>query len=207
MSLTAHSSVLQAPQATPAPPTSRLTPVSDTQYHDGLTYLDISNSIPERKSPLHMNVTQALQSATLDISRRENGEILPLNPVALEQPLRTSTPEIVYKKTNPLDVANLTSQGPSKPKHIPDSKFNNSTQQSSPAPKLWSPVECVEKEEKKRMQFPPGEIDYSLPITTTYLKYMRSLGCTDEDALKFESRNVSRLIELFLHEAISHYYY
>ncbi|XP_044733723.1 nucleolar protein 4 [Chrysoperla carnea] len=31
-----------------------------------------------------------------------------------------------------------------------------------------------------------GEFDYNLPITTTYLKHMRTLGYTDEDALKFE---------------------
>jgi hypothetical protein len=29
-------------------------------------------------------------------------------------------------------------------------------------------------------------IDYSLPITTTYLKHMRSLGLTDEEALGVE---------------------
>lgn len=52
-----------------------------------------------------------------------------------------------------------------------------------------------------------GDIDYSLPITTTYLKYMRSLGCTDEDALKFENKHVSLVIEHFLHEVVSHYFH
>lgn len=77
-------------------------------------------------------------------------------------------------------------------------------------PKLWSPVESIEREQResrKRRVLMGGDIDYSLPITTTYLKYMRSLGCTDEDALKFESKNVSLLIDHFLHDAISHYYY
>ncbi|XP_021926797.1 uncharacterized protein LOC110833270, partial [Zootermopsis nevadensis] len=32
----------------------------------------------------------------------------------------------------------------------------------------------------------PPDIDFSLPITTTYLKHMRSLGYTDEDALKID---------------------
>lgn len=52
-----------------------------------------------------------------------------------------------------------------------------------------------------------GEIDYSLPITTTYLKYMRSLGCTDEEAFKFENRTVSFVIDKFLHDVIAHYFY
>lgn len=59
----------------------------------------------------------------------------------------------------------------------------------------------------KRRILMAGDIDYSLPITTTYLKYMRSLGCSDEDALKLESKNVSLVIEKFLHEAISYYFY
>ncbi|XP_063226410.1 uncharacterized protein LOC134533097 [Bacillus rossius redtenbacheri] len=38
----------------------------------------------------------------------------------------------------------------------------------------------------------PPDIDFSLPITTTYLKHMRSLGYTDEDALKIDvDENVS----------------
>ncbi|XP_046386393.1 nucleolar protein 4 isoform X2 [Ischnura elegans] len=37
----------------------------------------------------------------------------------------------------------------------------------------------------------PPDIDYSLPITTTYLKHMRSLGYTDEDALKIDVEEVS----------------
>ncbi|XP_071447760.1 uncharacterized protein [Hetaerina americana] len=36
----------------------------------------------------------------------------------------------------------------------------------------------------------PPDIDYSLPITTTYLKHMRSLGYTDEDALKIDVEEI-----------------
>lgn len=35
------------------------------------------------------------------------------------------------------------------------------------------------------------DIDYSLPITTTYLKHMRSLGYSEEDALNPERAGVS----------------
>ncbi|CAB3385447.1 Hypothetical predicted protein [Cloeon dipterum] len=35
----------------------------------------------------------------------------------------------------------------------------------------------------------PPLIDYSLPITTTYLKHMRSLGLTDDEALNLEKES------------------
>ncbi|CAG9813134.1 unnamed protein product [Phaedon cochleariae] len=76
-------------------------------------------------------------------------------------------------------------------------------------PKLWSPVESLETggEPPEKKMLLGGDIDFSLPITTTYLKYMRSLGCRDEDAFKFENRHVSLAIERFLCEAISHYFH
>ncbi|XP_076320094.1 nucleolar protein 4-like [Tachypleus tridentatus] len=39
------------------------------------------------------------------------------------------------------------------------------------------------------------DIDYSLPITTTYLKRMRSLGYTEEEALNFDGEEISSNIE------------
>lgn len=101
------------------------------------------------------------------------------------------------KSSNPLDVANLTAKDPpGKRRGLKD------------GPKLWSPVEGLDREQvqPRRMGF-MGEIDYSMPITTTYLKYMRSLGCSDEDALKFENKHVSVLIDRFFRDAISHYFY
>lgn len=50
-------------------------------------------------------------------------------------------------------------------------------------------VNDLRKNNTKTSPSPPeknGEFDYNLPITTTYLKHMRTLGYTDEDALKFE---------------------
>lgn len=71
-------------------------------------------------------------------------------------------------------------------------EVSGSSNDSPPPKKIWSPVDESLDNGKKKNAFGVGnkmfggEIDYSLPITTTYLKYMRSLGCTDEDALKFE---------------------
>jgi hypothetical protein len=47
---------------------------------------------------------------------------------------------------------------------------------------------------KKLME--PPDIDFSLPITTTYLKHMRSLGYTDEDALKIDVEVSTSLIQV-----------
>lgn len=114
------------------------------------------------------------------------------SPIKVEEPLRVSSPE-PKRSSNPLDVCNLTSRDPPKPR--------------TPAPKLWSPVETIEREEQKKKMMMGGNIDFSLPITTTYLKYMRSLGCTDEDAMKLENRQVSVVIEHLMHELVSHYFY
>lgn len=117
----------------------------------------------------------------------------------IDAPLRTSTPE-PKRSSNPLDVCNLTSRDPPKistpPKkrHLNHLSENKGTGQPDKSPKIWSPVESGTStvassntdHPRVRTGLLDGEIDYSLPITTTYLKYMRSLGCTDEDALKFE---------------------
>lgn len=42
----------------------------------------------------------------------------------------------------------------------------------------------------------PPDIDFSLPITTTYLKHMRSLGYTDEDALKIDVEVSGTMIQV-----------
>lgn len=172
-----------------------------------------------------------------------------------ETPPSEATPE-QRRSSNPLDVCNLTAKDPPKPPATPPKKRHLSTPpQGQAAPKLWSPVEGIEKERleqqkalinhqnlqlnhqqnqqnlqpnqqdsqdlqshhnqhqlqllqtPKRRILMAGDIDYSLPITTTYLKYMRSLGCSDEDALKLESKNVSLAIEKFLHDVISYYFY
>ncbi|VEN34697.1 unnamed protein product, partial [Callosobruchus maculatus] len=123
----------------------------------------------------------------------------PPQPVAPATPPRQTTPvkeePLVTKaepkrSSNPLDIANLTAKDP------PSSKKRSA--EGGP-PKLWSPVDrIVEAEEppRKKMLL-AGEIDYSLPITTTYLKYMRSLGCRDEDAFRFDNKHVSVVLDQF----------
>lgn len=161
--------------------------------------------------PLSRQLHHSQQCQTLDLSQR-NGDISQ-SQGKIEDSLRTNSPPEPKRSSNPLDVCNLTSRDP--PKTPPKKRHlnhlsDNPSPQNPPtaAPKLWSPVEALEREEvEKRKYFMPKEIDYSLPITTTYLKYMRSLGCREEDAFKFEHKTVSRLIECFLHELISHYFY
>lgn len=175
-------------------------PPSDIQTE--ISYLDLTKADAERKSPLQ-NHSLDLSTKNTDISQSQK---------RIEPALRADTPE-PKRSNNPLDVCNLTSRDP--PKTPPKKRHLNHLSDGtvpqvipSQTPKLWSPVEGIEREQlEKRKAFLPAEIDYSLPITTTYLKYMRSLGCTDEDALKFENKNVSHLIERFLHDIISHYYY
>lgn len=154
--------------------------------------------------PISKNATASVDKDLLIHGSKvdaQNCEDISQSQTKIDGPLRTSTPE-PKRSSNPLDVCNLTSRNPPPPsakitttppkkRHLnhlsAESKATN--EQRAPAPKLWSPVERIKNRDdqsRPRTGFPDGEIDYSLPITTTYLKYMRSLGCTDEDALKFE---------------------
>lgn len=201
-------------QSTPpqlTPPTSQTALVDPPPE---ITYLDFgkpTKTSTECKSPQPIlayaisNISS--QSQTLDLSQK-NGDISQ-SQTKIDGPLRSSTPE-PKRSSNPLDVCNLTSKDP--PKSPPKKRhLNHLSENSQPppvTPKLWSPIDGIEKEQSsKKPVLMPAEIDYSLPITTTYLKYMRSLGCSDEDALKFENKHVSRIIDNFLHDAIAHYFY
>ncbi|XP_075985215.1 nucleolar protein 4 isoform X2 [Anticarsia gemmatalis] len=78
----------------------------------------------------------------------------------------------VKKKYNPLDVANLTSKDPPKSRSPPRKKLLPSSLEfpnsSGRFPKPWRPDGGV---------FYGGEeMDYSVPITTAYLKHMRTMG-------------------------------
>lgn len=187
------------------------------QQHDELKTAAVTttNNITATVNCVALQLSHQLyhnqQCQTLDLSQRN--EDISQSQSKIEDSLRTSSPLEPKRSSNPLDVCNLTSRDP--PKTPPKKRHlnhlsDNPSPQNPPttAPKLWSPVEGLEREEvEKRKYFMPKEIDYSLPITTTYLKYMRSLGCTDEDSLKFENKTVSRLIECFMHDLISHYFY
>lgn len=92
---------------------------------------------------------------------------------------RTSENEGVKEKTetkkkyNPLDVANLTSKDPPKSRSPPRKKLlptsaEYTTNSFGRIPKPWRPDGGV---------FYGGEeMDYSVPITTAYLKHMRSMA-------------------------------
>lgn len=202
--------VPQPPQ-TAAPPTlatathhHHTSQIPSADIQPEISYLDLAKADAERKSPS--------QNHSLDLSRR-NADISQ-SQIRTEPASRTATTPEPKRSSNPLDVCNLTSRDPPKtpPKkrHLNHLSDGGTTPQVIPpqTPKLWSPVEGIEREQsEKRRAFLPAEIDYSLPITTTYLKYMRSLGCTDEDALKFENKTVSHFIEQFVHDIISHYFY
>lgn len=184
-----HPSETAIPQATP-----HLTPqIPSSDNQQEISYLDLSKPVDERKSPL---VNSVAQNHSVDT-------------------FRGNTPE-PKRSSNPLDVCNLTSRDtpktPPKKRHLNHLSDGGALSQKTATPphtpKFWSPAEGIDREQsEKRRAFMPAEIDYSLPITTTYLKYMRSLGCTDEDALKLENKNVSQIVEQFLHDAISYYFH
>ncbi|XP_026499868.2 nucleolar protein 4 isoform X2 [Vanessa tameamea] len=79
------------------------------------------------------------------------------------------------KKYNPLDVANLTSKDPPKSRSPPRKKLLPSSidylHSYGRLPKPWRPDGGV--------FYGGDDMDYSVPITTAYLKHMRSMGCHD----------------------------
>lgn len=183
-------------------------PVAEAQAQPPLEYygLPVQSKAKEASSLSFRGIQQSCWE-NKDINHQSS-------QTKLEGPLRTSTPEPskphAKRSSHPLDVCNLTSSrrspSPSQPSTPPKKRHlishlssdSSSSKERSP-PKLWSPVDSINSEQalpRGKNGFPAGEIDYSLPITTTYLKYMRSLGCTDEDALKFE-KTVSDLLPFF----------
>ncbi|XP_072387673.1 nucleolar protein 4 isoform X2 [Diabrotica undecimpunctata] len=149
------------------------TPVINNSVQQGEdSYYGVKNgAIPPRTTTPPMEHT-SVASIENTLTPTKNATAI-LNP-ALDPPKRSS---------NPLDVCNLTSKDP------PRSPAKRSHADSTP--KLWSPVDNLDYEEpkKKKLMLSSNDIDYSLPITTTYLKYMRSLGCRDEDAFKFDNKH------------------
>ncbi|KAL3287119.1 hypothetical protein HHI36_001600 [Cryptolaemus montrouzieri] len=175
--------------------------VHNTQGSE-LTYLDLSRSCRTSSNSL-ASQTQSqrveLSDCALVAHRIESGT---------DGPLDRNSPE-PKQSSNPLDVCNLTHKEPSKNSLKTTLKKSEYTKENTVrSSKLWSPVHSIDKDDNISEQklLMPAEIDYTMPITTTYLKYMRSLGCTDEDALKFESQYVSYHIECLLHDVISEYY-
>lgn len=150
----------------------------------------LTNTVTSQTPPLSSTPSTPLQDQSQILTKKDT-------------PIKPKTPE-PKRSSNPLDVCNLTSKDPPRSPRSPPKKRHYEA-----APKLWSPIDTIETDEphKKKIMLNAADIDCSLPITTTYLKYMRSLGCKDEDAFKFDNKHVSFVIDTFLHEAISHYFY
>lgn len=78
------------------------------------------------------------------------------------------------KKYNPLDVANLTSKDPPKSRSPPRKKLLPANLEYPHSfgriPRPWRPDGGV---------FYGDDVDYSVPITTAYLKHMRNMGSHD----------------------------
>lgn len=91
------------------------------------------------------------------------------------------------KKYNPLDVANLTSKDPPKSRSPPRKKLLPSSIEYSNSygryPRPWRP--------DGGLYYGGEDVDYSVPITTAYLKHMRSMAY--QDSLDGETK-VSELI-------------
>lgn len=113
--------------------------------------------------------------------------------------------EAQRKPYNPLDVCNLTSKDPPKSRTPPKkrlhpifNKIEENGVESRSFSKAWSPSMqsmfsphrlSTEGLGSNQKAFLHGvEIDYSVPITTTYLKHMRSLGYSAEESMKISNK-------------------
>lgn len=86
------------------------------------------------------------------------------------------------KKYNPLDVANLTSKDPPKSRSPPRKKLLPTSVECTNSygryPRPWRP--------DGGLYYAGEDVDYSVPITTAYLKHMRSMAY--QDSLDGESK-------------------
>ncbi|CAH1640616.1 unnamed protein product [Spodoptera littoralis] len=96
------------------------------------------------------------------------------------------------KKYNPLDVANLTSKDPPKSRSPPRKKLLPNVEYASNSfgrfPKPWRPDGGA--------YYGGEEMDYNVPITTAYLKHMRTMSYQDrrdsESKLKYPTLGLHR---------------
>lgn len=95
--------------------------------------------------------------------------------------------EVREKKYNPLDVANLTSKDPPKSRSPPRKKLlatsNDCVNTFARFPRPWRP--------DSGLYYGGEEVDYSVPITTAYLKHMRSMAYQERDDLDTKVSKVS----------------
>ncbi|XP_060536745.1 nucleolar protein 4 [Cylas formicarius] len=173
----------QPPLPTPSPsPTLCGTGGQNNNHAAAAAATPQPQTTPTTNRLLITDVASDVLSPTPSPTRVELREQNPPAKCTAKSDLNKNVVEKPKKSTNPLDVTNLTSKDN---KNKPKSERNE-------APKLWSPVKSIEEEQRSlqpRRILLPENIDYSMPITTTYLKYMRSLGCKEEDAFNFDSNH------------------
>ncbi|XP_066999420.2 nucleolar protein 4 [Anabrus simplex] len=139
-------------------------------------------------------VTRFLLGCT-DCQRRPHSP----SPSASPTPFPVPTPGLALHPATPLPPRTLRAKTPDPPPTEPFSLPSPVTPQNTSAaskdsssPHHMSLKASANHRHRhhnnnhlKKLVEPP-DIDFSLPITTTYLKHMRSLGYTDEDALKID---------------------
>lgn len=124
-------------------------------------------------------------------------------PSDLEQPPPTpsadsdnfSLPSPITVKSSPNTTNSRRLNNHHHQHHLNNNHHNNHQQRATSTPLTLKPSANHQRlnnnnhihnnNHLKKLVEPP-DIDFSLPITTTYLKHMRSLGYTDEDALKID---------------------
>lgn len=129
-------------------------------------------------------------------------EVIIVSEKPKKKPAEKEAPRKPY---NPLDVCNLTSKDPPKSRTPPKKRLNpifnkieENGVESKGFSKAWSPSMqsmfsphrlSTEGLGSNQKAFLHGvEIDYSVPITTTYLKHMRSLGYSTEESMKISNK-------------------
>ncbi|KAJ8710043.1 hypothetical protein PYW07_009409 [Mythimna separata] len=134
---------------------------------DDNSLIDVEDLIPESSAPL--------RSLKDDDTRHSEGES---TKRAESRGANDKTEPKKEKKYNPLDVANLTSKDPPKSRSPPRKKLlPSSVEYSSNSfgtgrfPKPWRPDGGA--------YYGGEEMDYNVPITTAYLKHMRSMAYQD----------------------------
>ncbi|CAH2231718.1 jg14301 [Pararge aegeria aegeria] len=139
--------------------------------------------IDKDDSVIDVEDVQSSPPPLIEKKEEDNTEKSPKqNNKAKEDDVVEKTESKRNKKYNPLDVANLTSKDPPKSRSPPRKKLLPASfdfpHSYGRLPKPWRPDGGV---------FYGDDIDFSVPITTAYLKHMRSMGYQDRVDLENKS--------------------
>lgn len=134
---------------------------------DDNSLIDVEDLIPESSAPSRPQMDEDARQSEGETTKR-----------AESRGANDKTEPKKEKKYNPLDVANLTSKDPPKSRSPPRKKLLPSSVEycsnsfgTARFPKPWRPDGGA---------FYSGEeMDYNVPITTAYLKHMRSMAYQD----------------------------